>query len=94
MADAAPTRDQLLTATLGELVEYWLEVRCSGCTSVVYVPLRHLASKLGRRQQLQDIIKRLRCQHAELRREFFVRPTIQSTTSATAAVIRLGASTS
>jgi len=63
MEDAIPTRDQLLTAMLGELVEYWLELRCSGCTSVVYVPLRLLATRLGRRHRLQAIVKRLRCEH-------------------------------
>ena len=61
---AAPmTRDEFLAAPLGELVPYWLDLRCDPqrCTKVVCAPLRLMASKHGGRCSLGELVARLRC---------------------------------
>jgi hypothetical protein len=59
------SRETFLVATIGELADYWLGLRCSGCTKSAYAPLRLLATKRGRRHQLHAVLKRLRCDHCK-----------------------------
>lgn len=55
------SRTAALAARLGELPAYWLNVHCSGCEAIAYLPCRLLAMQRGESLRLADVLPRLRC---------------------------------
>jgi hypothetical protein len=53
--------DLILSATLAQLSEDWLEVKC--CRGTTYLPLRLLARDRGPNRPVGDVVALLRCQH-------------------------------
>jgi hypothetical protein len=67
MPGSAPkSRHALLATPIGELAECWVGVRCTDqCNRTSYIPLQLMAAKRGRRERLQDLVSKLRCEYCK-----------------------------
>jgi hypothetical protein len=63
----APQRSQaeFLAATLSELADYWLGIRCGGCGASVFYPCKLLAKQRGASIVVRDVLTRLRCKQCQ-----------------------------
>lgn len=59
-----PDRAAALAAPLSELAAHWIGLECS-CNRIVRYPCKLLARKIGDGVALEDLVRRLRCEHCK-----------------------------